>query len=343
MDETTVSMHGMAIWDTGEVLFSPPPAILNRLPYKGQVDDRYLYRIYDQNSHGYTSDRIAFSRDIDQGTPECLIDVFARENRQAAADMLFRHLEFTSRDDTRTDNFVSWTSSLLFALKYAFYRAKINASSVEDIRLCIIDTTKFVKGSFMRDWDLMTAFSSADPRLQGFRKLRERKHKHYAGVYYFGEYLSQGRLSLRNKCSVVALSDMIKAKLPTLLPDLFLTDVNRKLLINSVIALREGWNSNSKNDGGPGWVTEKEVTAAVSIGKLFGLRFKMPVALSLLALQPRREADDMIMECFTGLDFRGEPTLLENANSISNMLQLSKWSSSHQPRPKSQTAIISPR
>ncbi|KAJ5718557.1 hypothetical protein N7488_004203 [Penicillium malachiteum] len=101
----------------------------------------------------------------------------------------------------RDAHFVSWTSSLLFAIQYIYYRSKSpkDGSSFEDIDLYVIDTSKFPRGTFMRDMDLIEAFCDYHDRedsssLRNFQDLRNRHN------YYFGEYLSQGALKIENKC-----------------------------------------------------------------------------------------------------------------------------------------------
>lgn len=115
------------------------------------------------------------------------------------AHVLYLHLRWWP-DDSVEDNFVSWTSSLLFAIQYIYYRhlhTGLDGSSLADIKLYVVDTTKFPKGTFMCDMDLMKIFSEFDGELNDFQRLRQ------GGKYYFGEYLSQGSLKIENKCHVI--------------------------------------------------------------------------------------------------------------------------------------------
>ncbi|EHK18422.1 uncharacterized protein TRIVIDRAFT_68442 [Trichoderma virens Gv29-8] len=132
-------------------------------------------------------------------------DIFSREDKQRAADMLARHLQWEKNPG---DNMVSWTASLLFALVYIFLRASIhNEATLDEIQLLVVDTSSFPKGVFMRDLDLTSDFSSIDRNLQNHKRLRS---KQTSGLYYdFGEYLSQGALKIDGRCQIVSARSII--------------------------------------------------------------------------------------------------------------------------------------
>lgn len=101
---------------------------------------------------------------------------------------------------------------------------------------------------FMRDMDLLTAFSQYDtspsymqktlPKLQS---LRRRRHRNYSGSYYFGEYLSQGALRIEGCCSIISMQDIIDAGLYTLKDELRFPEVKEESWANRVIMLRESF------------------------------------------------------------------------------------------------------
>ena len=72
------------------------------------------------------------------------------------AGTLNRHLCWWGKP-TDPDNLVSWTSSLLFAFQYIFYRHNHSRdrSSLDGIDLCIVDTATFPDGGFLPDMDLI--------------------------------------------------------------------------------------------------------------------------------------------------------------------------------------------
>ncbi|CZT14014.1 uncharacterized protein RAG0_17818 [Rhynchosporium agropyri] len=159
-------------------LFCPDnPELFDDIP-------RYLFRVVTPKSRGTTDKSWTRSMDATDGAQNSRVDIFARENKIQVASMLNRHLQWWKGDE---DNFVSWTSSLLFALVYIFHlHANSNdRSPFDDINVCIIDTNQIPKAVFLRDMDLIKAYSSSNKELAKFQGLRETKE------WYFGEYLSQ--------------------------------------------------------------------------------------------------------------------------------------------------------
>lgn len=294
MDDLVAQLAGVQL-SNSVLVFQPSQIIRNRLPHRGLTDDRYLYRSFDHNSDGRTDDTQATSRDA--WHCQSSQDIFEWDHRAAAA-MLFRHLKWHA-DYCMPDNMVSWTSSLLFALKYAFYRAAKHGTRLEDIKLCIVDTTKFPAGTFMRDLDLIAAFAPFDTLLANFAGLRRRQHRQYSGMYYFGEYLSQGSLGLENKCGIVNISQLVNAGLFTVLPRLFLSRYGSMGWANEVIRLREDWYIHEANTDMLPETTQPELQAARNISDLFEARWKLPVALAMLSLRPRRDRDYRIAQTFT--------------------------------------------
>src|ERR1700722_578744 len=130
--------------------------------------------------------------------------------------MLNKHLQWWGKD-----NLVSWTSSLLFALQYIFYRHtdSRDGSSLDKIYLCIVDTVSFPKGIFLRGMDLINAYCLFDANLLGLKGLRTRKHRDFTGSFYFGEYLSQGALRIEGKCRIVSAQEIMDQRLSSLQPE----------------------------------------------------------------------------------------------------------------------------
>lgn len=177
-----------------QLIFRPPNTddALNNIPH-------YLFRIVSPKSDGITNDRWVRSVAAVQ-KPNCpQDDIFFKldgAKQKQVAHILSRHLWWVEQP---RDLFVSWTSSLLFAIQYIYYRHlhEKDGSALEDIKLFIIDTTKFPRGTFMRDLNLIESFWKHDSGLGRLRDLRTRKG------YYFGEYLSQGALKVENKCQIL--------------------------------------------------------------------------------------------------------------------------------------------
>jgi hypothetical protein len=262
----------------------------------GQVD-RYLFRLFDRYSDGYTDNKWVKSRDAVNTNFHFDKDVFATKDRSRAAEALRRHLQWNGRPEEE-DNFVSWSSSLLVVLQYAHYRAhQFWGNNFAPMSLCIVDTTLLPPSVFMRDMDLLAAFSRHDKssgydRLPALQALRQKKHAQYSGYYYFGEYLSQGALRIENRCSMVSMADIIDAGLYTLREELQYPMTKKEAWANRVITLRNIFYDSSRL-----YLAEDfEVKYALRIGDLYGSTWKLPIALTFLALKPRRAWDDPMVK-----------------------------------------------
>lgn len=195
-----------------QLIFNPQddsgldPQALDNIP-------RYLFRIVSPKSDGHTDSTWVHSRDAWGETPSSKEDIFSGldDGRRAyIAWTLNRHLRWLRKDELG-DNFVSWTSSLLFAIQYIYYRHqhRLDRSILENIDLYVIDTTLLPRGTFLRDLDLIEAFHPYDTHPEGenlanLLELRERPN------YYFGEYLSQGSLKIEGKCQRISAATLFE-------------------------------------------------------------------------------------------------------------------------------------
>jgi hypothetical protein len=157
----------LSLSDPECLLFCPSEAWLQE-----KFDDipRYLFRVFMPKSCGMTDGSWTKSMDARRATEKSRVDIFARENNGQVARMLYRYLLWW---EGLEDNFVSWTSLLLFALVYIFHlhANSRDGSAFNNILLCIIDTTKFPKAVFLRDMDLIQAYLSFDTGLEYFKGL----------------------------------------------------------------------------------------------------------------------------------------------------------------------------
>ena len=258
---------------------------------------RYLFRVFDSTSPGESNDVWTKSKDAVRHRPNAGIDIFKRRDRTQAAFSIWGHLEWKGLQD---DNLMSWTSSLLFAIQYIFYRhnSQRGQPSYTDIRICVLDTQKIAQGAFIRDIDLIEAFSPFDGGLRKFARMR-------GGKNYFGEYLSQGALNIAGHNTIVSAQDMI----------------NKGLLL-----LRPEFKA-SVEDSGCGWAknvvamydmlehdmakpepcqTLQSVRKALHIALLFGRNHRSHVAMSLVAVVPGQINAETIAQAFREADFPSE-------------------------------------
>lgn len=263
---------------------------------------RYLFRITTPRSDGTTDELWTKSKDARYDRPHSAVDILARQDKSEVARMLLRHLRWWGTPSD-PDNLVSWTSSLLFALQYMFYRhySSKDGSSMATIHLCVVDTTAFPKGVFIRDMDLIRIFRSFDRDLRNFEGLRTKRHGELTGSYYFGEYFSQGALRIENKCQIVSAQAIINHGLFEIRPE-FSEQLPPEDTpwANKVIALREAFYLTESPS-----ITEVGIRAALAIAELFGGRWRLPLAASLVALLPSRSNNRAILQAFVDASFTG--------------------------------------
>ncbi|ROV96893.1 hypothetical protein VPNG_09276 [Cytospora leucostoma] len=215
---------------------------------------RYLFRVFDQNSSGSSDkDKIASQASVEEAAYH-RIDLLSLD-RDEATDMLFRHLKWISDKDCIPINLTSWTSSLLYAIQYAVYRCHKYQLDNTKVKICVVDTTKFPRGQFARDSQLINAFmryDSATGAEEFFRfRLRDKR-------YHNGEYLSQGLVSLPGQSCVVSLGRLERSGLFDLYPE-FDDEQRRMRWANRVLELRTSWSTES--------LTSEEAQTASAVAK----------------------------------------------------------------------------
>lgn len=172
----------------------------------------YLFRVVSPHSVGETNETWVRSESACRNESSSMEDIFLNldtEKRTTIARTLNLHLRWWPKGVLR-DNFVSWTSSLLFAIQYIYYRhlSPKDGSSLEQIKLYAIDTTRFPKGTFIRDLDLIHTFWESDnhPPKKNLEDLQDLRNE-----TYFGEYLSQGPLKIEDKCEMISAQSLFES------------------------------------------------------------------------------------------------------------------------------------
>lgn len=217
MDEITERMRTTGLGEIPEgpeqLLFNPQPGSLLDI---GALDNlpRYLFRVVSPLSDGRTDATWVRSQAACDNTGSSKRDIFSNLHNDELARVartLNLHLRWWPKDRLE-DNFVSWTSSLLFAIQYIYYRHQDSrdGSSLEDIDLYVIDTTQFPVGTFLRDLDLIKAFRASDTHPKGKGKdLKDLLARRKKPDCYFGEYLSQGSLKIEGKCQRISAATIL--------------------------------------------------------------------------------------------------------------------------------------
>ncbi|KAL6699117.1 hypothetical protein J3F84DRAFT_243192 [Trichoderma pleuroticola] len=281
-----------------EVPFRPPGNLATKL----QDTPRYLFRVFSDASAGENSSEWVKSVDALKNTFQ---DIFARDAFTVALT-LNEHLRWQPK--SYGDPFISWTTSLLVAIQYAIYKHKTESAKLSTIYLCIIDTTLFPNGVFKKDLDLIEEFHGKVPGdyqvmfkgymcdwkdrgLHNIGQLRNKQRKAYSGVYYFGEYLSQGQTNIKDRSCTVPCDKIINKHLFALMPQ-FKAKMEDKTLSwsNAVVELRQ-----------PFYVTEQEEMNISDFGKAmiiavaFNTAWLLPMLANILALSPRTARNPTII------------------------------------------------
>lgn len=272
-DELFLDVGALSLDDTT----SQPNVDLSGQAVQNLVVPRYLFRLFTPCSDGSTDQEWVKSRDAVKGLHRA--DIRLRHDVRDAATELQRHLRW-NHDLNQRDNLVSWTSSLLVAGQYAIYRHKSSkdASRMDDINIMIVDTELLPPGSFLRDLDLIEQFLDHDAELEKLYQWR-------TGRLYFGEFLSQGLLSVRGKCCVVSVQALIEHGLFKLQPELqTLLNASENTWANAVVQMRQKYHGPKLTMTIPYAITTNVVEQAL----LFTPTFRLAMVAYLIGLMTAR-------------------------------------------------------
>lgn len=269
---------------------------------------RFLFRVFSRNTAGENNNEWMKSVDALNGN---LTNIFDR-NEAVVAITLNEHLRWLWVRDFR-DPFISWTTSLLFAIQYAIYKQNKEGVSLDKINLCVVDTTLFPTGTFIQDLKLMEEFQEKvqdDDRkviINGETKkwksggLDNLRNFRSSGPYYFGEYLAQGQIYIKDRSHVISCDNIVNEHLYTLVPGFETTTHSN--WAKAVLKLREPFYTSDDIEK-IGW---DEIRAAHEISKAFEGRWFLMMFASLLGLRPRPDRDPLITRSLSKLSGIGIP------------------------------------
>jgi hypothetical protein len=266
----------------GPTLFQPNEDSVTKPPTQSPP---YLFRAWDVNSTGVNAeDVIASILSKDDKANRHKVDIFSMDYQQAS-EMLHDHLSKGTFTSLGTDNFVSWSSSLMFVIQYANWRlCNTWYNPQNDTRICIVDMKRFPQGQFARDMWLLKSFRHANfkPKEMRIRNLR----LIWTG-FDNGEYLSQGKLQLEGRSYTFSVLALKNAGLWDLYPEFNIvnaepTDPVKKDWTNYIKDLRQKWLAIRKT-------TKAEVQCALKIAeKCFPGFDTDDMALLLLSFRERK-------------------------------------------------------
>jgi hypothetical protein len=261
----------------GPTLFYPP-ASFNTQSLNFDAVPQYLFRTFDEASSGRNDESVIASIASIVGPESSRIDLLALEKHRAA-ELLHMHLTKECFGGEESDNLMSWTSSLLFAIQYAVWRRRSRRCHPSDIKICAVDTKIFPQGQFARDTWLFKAYKSTakqDNPAQKFFQFRLEDER-----FYNGEYLSQGAVNHTNRSCVVSLEHLIQAGLFQLYPE-FEDAKGSEQWAYRVLELRQHWSAEQG-------MTDWEIQLALRVGRnCFSQFAPFDIASILLTFKNRR-------------------------------------------------------
>jgi hypothetical protein len=266
----------------GPTLFLPPPSIED---YVSVEVPKYLFRTFDAYSSGINDDSVIASAASMAGDQNSFRSNFlALEEQVTGAQLIYNHSHKPlSGQGEKNDNFMSWTSSLAFAVQYAIYRAHTKGRPESDVKICAIDTTMFPPRQFVRDISLLKVYQKAaesigDPVWDFF------KFRLYNADFYNGEYLSQGIVNHAGRSCIVSLEHIKQAGLAELYPE-FKEKQGKIRWSKRLVKLREEWSA-EKN------TTDQDINLALALSRdCFAPFDRCDIACLILALKNRKLAE----------------------------------------------------
>ena len=244
---------------------------------------RYLFRAFDYQSSGRSNHSVIASAESISAIYRSRVDLLSRTAKEIT-QMLYSHLDKSCFGGERTDNLMSWSSSLLFVIQYAIWRCHQHQRykrhlGPAEIKICMIDTRNLPRGQFVRDMSLLRGYCEApeaDERMRSFFNFRLKN-----AYYDNGEYLSQGALHHAGRSSVVSLAQLIQAGLHDLYPQ-FADPTTTNSWTKRVGSLRSEWSVQHTT-------ARLDIQKAVEIARTCFKSFDTPdVALLLLSFKNRK-------------------------------------------------------
>ncbi|KFY93402.1 hypothetical protein V500_03721 [Pseudogymnoascus sp. VKM F-4518 (FW-2643)] len=245
---------------------------------------RYLFRTFDGKSSGRSDDNmIASMTSVSTSPGGSRIDLLSLPEHEAT-DMLHTHLTKKCSGGKASDNLISWTSSLLFAIQYAIWRRRTFGCDPADINICAIDTRRFPHGQFAQDMWLLQAYRHVVER-KGEKKQKFFRFRLDDERYHNGEYLSQGLVNHAGRSCMVSLKSLEESGLYDLYPE-FTNIQGTEKWTSRVLELRQGWSIEQRT-------TPQEIQLASMVTrKCFNTFETIDMVLILLAFKARKIRGD---------------------------------------------------
>ena len=293
---------------SGAICFNPEVnPLFQNLNFDLDESPPYLFRTFDSRSTGYTDDNVVISPAAVFRLPHHNQDIFSLEPEFAVA-LIEKHLDpwrgknKPPEPGLNPDNLMSWTTSLLYAIQYAYYRRRVYGCKEDQIKIIAVKTSLFPPRTFIRASALLEAH---------FRLVKQEARQNTMSphllryIFTFGEFLSQGTLvhshhygDLNYPTSyVISLAMLRQDGLPMLYPELDDPRGHAKWALTT-IALRKKWHGDESGNVDQWQSTLGELQTAANLAvKWFKPPFDpLQLAIYLLSFK-RRELDPNQMVC----------------------------------------------
>ncbi|KAL3419294.1 hypothetical protein PVAG01_09516 [Phlyctema vagabunda] len=231
----------------------------------------YLFRVHTliPQSNDCRIESAAVSRQLDD------TNIFDLKKIEAIT-MIEEHLAWRN---SWSDNFVSWTCSLLFALQYAIYRYYVDFGehNFEDIQISVVNTAGIARGSFISARSLMLAYG-----IDGIGRMELSPND------LQDEFLSQGTIDVIGVSITTNLAILLESGLYDLIPELDL-ESEKKFLWRRVKQLRAQFSQHPKvaSDG-------EMIQLRQLITKTFGGTWEIPMTAYFLSLRSSYDHVDLL-------------------------------------------------
>ncbi|KAK8104573.1 uncharacterized protein PG998_011606 [Apiospora kogelbergensis] len=236
---------------------------------------QYLFRTYDSGSYGQSDEDIVASPARADRILTSKKDIFSLDENLGLS-IVDRHMNpWRWKDYTSPipDNFMSWTTSLLYAIQYALYRRHRYGSNSADIKICMIDTRRFHDKQFIHAKRLLEAYYKFVKR-DDIRHFYDTRLLVY--IYQFGEYLSQGEVYHAGRSCTVSLASLEDNGLLEMYPE-FADPRGHATWAIRTLELRSLWGEQQKT-------SEKEMREALTLARSCFASFDaLDVAVVLLS------------------------------------------------------------
>lgn len=222
----------------------------------------YLFRVFDWKSSGKNDEEVMASSEYASQTQTSVVnDLLDMENLKATRLLSYHIGDKWTRKNDDQDNLVSWTNSLLYAVQYATYRQHRLSLLNTDIKICMVQTSQFPQGQFVRDIELLKKYLPIANNLGGEVK-RVFNRRLCKQEFYNGEYFSQGVVNHAGRSCIVSLKQLEDAGIFRLYPELKNPKDSSGYIRNAirVCDLRREWSEEQTT-------TEEEISYALNIAQ----------------------------------------------------------------------------